>query len=460
MLILAVAAGSAVIVATSGSTVPPAGTGCQAADGKISGRGSLQEAVYRAFAAGFRDDVCGPVATDADAGTGMVAYNYPDAVRSGGTGSGAGQRAASCRTDAFATSDIPYTEAVLGSLNGAPGALGGCPTSLAPPFQPDQPPFPGPVDVQAPIMSFPVAGTSVAVLVGLRAADCGGKAPTRLDFTASMASRLFSGDIKNWSDPALRAGGVNAALARCDVPVNRVVRTERSLTTATLKNYLVRADNLRANATGCDVPGGTPTRWEVYATDANNALWPNTGSCSPLEQGASGVSALIAKCQSTVGAICYADLPDAVPSGLTIANLRNAVDTAYASPRKGTVANCDFSGMDLPGSTNDDAVGLKVTDNWGVDNNAVNGTGDHVNATFLGSKYPACQLTFALVYTRLANSYAANPIARLTADQRRTLYSYFLYVLSLGQDRLSSIYYAPLPAAWLAKLRAGFQANF
>src|SRR5262249_9729566 len=91
--------------------------GCQA-DGKIDGRGSLLGGVFQsALAAGYRDDVCGRIIDGR--GDTMVAYDY-DAL----TGSANGLLGASCRTDAFYTSDVPYTQATLNSLDGAPGALG------------------------------------------------------------------------------------------------------------------------------------------------------------------------------------------------------------------------------------------------------------------------------------------------------------------------------------------------
>jgi hypothetical protein len=52
-------------------------------------------------------------------------------------------------------------------------------------------------------------------------------------------------------------------------------------------------------------------------------------------------------------------------------------------------------------------------------------------------------------------------MSRLTADQRRTLYSFWTFVLSsTAQETLSSIDYAALPASWLGTLREGFQENF
>jgi hypothetical protein len=65
------------------------------------------------------------------------------------------------------------------------------------------------------------------------------------------------------------------------------------------------------------------------------------------------------------------------------------------------------------------------------------------------------------------------PNAQLTADQRRTLYMYFLYILSpLGQSGLNSAAnfgspalpygqgYFPLPAGWLSKFSSGFMYLF
>ncbi len=68
----------------------------------------------------------------------MVAYNYPNAREKSVTGSGAGIRAASCRTDDFAGSDLPYSNTELATfLDGAPGNEGGC--TIATGFEPAVP---------------------------------------------------------------------------------------------------------------------------------------------------------------------------------------------------------------------------------------------------------------------------------------------------------------------------------
>jgi hypothetical protein len=423
-----------------------ADTNCDV-DGKIDGRGSLLEDFFQAaLVAGYRDDVCGTV-SDARGDT-MVAYNY-DSL----TGSANGLLGAQCRTDAFYTSDIPYDSATLTALNGIPGGSS-CSVfaGSTPPYQPSPGPFPNQADAAAPIMTFPIGGTAVSVGINLQAADCGGTKPTSIQLTTSMISRLLGGDITQWDDPALRAGGLNAALANCHRSVSRVMRADKASTTQTLKNYLVRADDARATTMNCFVGG----HWSAYAADAANTLWPAGPVCSPLvAAGGDGASAQLATCVATPGAICYADLPDmnSQPS-LVRPSLRNATDTAFASVSTSGHANCSFGAVSLPGLTNAGAVGLDPSDTWAVDNSS----GDHGDVTFTGTAYPACELSFVLVYTGLKNGGAAT--IRLGFHQRQTLYGYLVYALtSPGQEKLGLAGGQGLTSGILARLLSGFKAN-
>jgi len=53
------------------------------------------------------------------------------------------------------------------------------------------------------------------------------------------------------------------------------------------------------------------------------------------------------------------------------------------------------------------------------------------------------------------------PEANLTADQRRTLYSYYTYLMSPeAQSKTGPSFYAPLPSGWLQTILQGFQGNF
>ncbi len=451
----------------SSAAVPPEGINCVASDGKISGRGATdQELAQKAFISAYREDFCGNVAEQFSgdpAGDNMVAYNYPAAVEHSDTGSGAGQKAASCRTDAFAGDSLPYTEAQLVELDGTPGKLGGCELPFEPPFQPKPSPFPNSGDHEAKVMTLPVAGEAVAIVVHLTAEDCGGTAPTSLNFTPEEVSRIFGGNATSWNDSELKE--TDPSLANCAKPITRVVREDNSQDTGNLKSYLVKVDNERSGA-AC----APAHKWSSY-TASPNTTWPTTsegGTCSELiKPTKSGGPEEIAKVKATDASVGYAALSDASGSGLIIADVRNATNTSFQPPNISKTANCVFTTLSLPGINAEESVGLNLEDNWSTNNEAPKSEGgneepNHENASDLGSKYPICGLAFVLVYTQdesSSNSQVA--IKRLTADQRRTLYSYITFILSsAAQDLLSEDNFAPLPSSWIKTLREGFQANF
>jgi len=451
------------VLADVSTAAVPKGLNCVASDGKINGRGStFQKKLQAGLAELYRDDFCGntPKVPEDPAGNTMVAYNYAAAEGASGTGSGQGVKAASCRTDAFSGTDIPYSTTQLKELDEAPGKTGGCGITFTPPFQPNEPkewPYTasGKKDTTANVMSVPVAGSSVTVDVNLTAANCGGTAPTELNFTAREVSRLFGGEVKKWNDSELE--GTDPVLKNCNTNVTRVVRFDESGTSTIFKSYLIRADNERSGA-AC-APG---KKWEAYF--AKNNEWPGKqspgaeGECSAITTaGVSGGPALITKLKETEGGVGYADLADAIGKGVLLANVQNSTATSFQPPNTGSGANCDYKTLTLPGATASDAVGLNGEGDTWANNQETN----HGNATDVGSKYPICGLTWDLVYTGLSSSAGENPISRLTADQRRTEYSYFTFLLSsTAQEALTSINYAALPSAWLPKLKTGFQSNF
>lgn len=450
MLALAVGAGPSGASALGN----PGGTACSAA---INGRGAtFQTNAEIAFGIGFNNDVCsGTAVLDVDS-THNNFYNYP--ASTGFTGSGNGQKAASCRTDAFAGTDIPYNLATLAQLNGAPGSTGGCNISFTPPNSPNVPPFPDASDTQAQVMTFPVAAGAVGVGYDLSKRICGGTNPGTIKLTGKMVSLLAGGDIGNWNDPRLRQGGLNPHLASCDRGVTRVVRLDKSGTTQIYKNYLQNVDPNRSGAV-CAAGNG----WTFYAQDANNQTWPEGSGCSDLTRPAtSGNAAVVGLCKTTAGAVCYGDIADFALQNLKSVKVRSAtagyVPPLVNNPNTGqkTQSNCSTADASLPGTTASDAVGLNATDTWATDNPS----GNHGDFTDTGPKYPICGITFALVYTGLSSS-PPNAISRLSLDQRQTLYDFFSYVLSsTGQAHLGENYYAPIASAWQTKLLAGFQANF
>jgi len=462
------------VLADTSSAAAPAGLNCQASDGKINGRGSTYQVVLQeTYAKTYNEDFCGSVAEQFEkdpAGNTMVAYNYLAAKEASATGSGAGIKAANCRTDAFGGTDTPYSQVQLKELNEGPGAagIGGCGISFEPPFQPKTGPFPSVSDTVANVMALPIGGSAATVAVHLTEGSGGScpttKPPTSLSFTAEEVSRIYGGDALTWNDAELV--GTNPGLKECGGAITRVVRQDSSGTTNIFKQYLIRVDNARTGSE-CKGEGDVLQNWEKYFK--TNTEWPGKqfkegkgtteGTCSeiiiPVKSGNPEELALV---KATAGAAGYVDLAEAVgQAGVILASVRNAINTKYEPPSAGEAANCLFSSLSLPGSSPKDAVGLNAEDNWSNNNEPVN----HENATDLGGKYPICGLTFDLVYTGQHGSTGEGPVSRLTADQRRTLYSYFTFILSsTGQEVPGKIHYAGLPSTWVPKLEQGFQQNF
>jgi len=490
---------AAVVLAGGGSAANPTqGVACQVADGKISGRGATFAINAQVlFARGYRDDVCGPVGvftTSTDLrpidGNSMVGYDYQTDPVVPLTGSGSGRTSQQCRTDAFGMSDAPYTVAQLNTLNGAVTAPSASPCSalqsvLLPPFAPNASPWPDNVasgtaiDTASALMSVPITGGSVAAVVNFEAtAGC----PSQVNLTTKMASQLFGGDITNWNSALLRTanpdggGNLNPGLATCNLAVTRVVRTDTSGTTNIWKNFLTNADGTRTGATcedAFDWARNDTTRWPNVTSISTGGVVTLIGTpdldCAPLVGGTtSGNPALLDKCQTTAGAVCYADVAEAseraaADPNLVLANIRNSVNSAFVAPAEGTKSLCDFSAITTPGFDGNSAIGLDVGDSWASDQLDAPGGRSNGDASFLGTGWPACGLTWALIYTGLSDTVEAtnDPINRLTDNQRRTLWSYMTYILgSTAQERADAGFYASLPPSFLTTFRSAFQANY
>jgi hypothetical protein len=95
----------------------------------------------------------------------------------------------------------------------------GASTTLVP-FWP-QPAYPDASDASiVGIMSFPIAGSAVAIGYYLTAAACGGSTPpASIQLDSLQVSRLFGGDTATWNDAALVAiqppGSMPTARERC-----------------------------------------------------------------------------------------------------------------------------------------------------------------------------------------------------------------------------------------------------
>ena len=462
---LAVGAG---IVASLASAGPSYATNCQP-DGRISGGGATFQANAQrvVFEPSFRRNVCKAIPAgiadsnnEPNSTVRMVWYNASNSGTTGvarPSGSGAGINGAYCRVDAFSGSDVPYTNAQLALLRGAVPAQTDplCTPFGSQPFEPTPAPYPTTGDTQSNIMSFPVAGGAVAIGFNLTAAACGGSTPpANIQLDSLQASRLLGGDIKSWNDAALVAiQPAGSTLANCNTPVSRFARSDNSGTTTIFKNYLNHADGARALCDGTTWSGRTGQNGNNFPSN------PDPAVCSPVTY-ASGNPAVVNAVAAQVGGVGYGDLSDWIINGdgttrtpaLGIANVRNADNSAYVSPRSGSGSNCSFAGTALPAGGASGAVGL-AGNAWSSE-----AVPNRADVTFLGNGYPICGFTWMLVRPGLTGG--GTSISSLNQDQRDTLASYVYYILQpTTQAELSNNFYAPVPATMLPTIRQGYVAN-
>jgi hypothetical protein len=518
------------------------------------------------------------------AGDQMLTYNYPSAYGSGGSGSTSGRTAISCRTDAYGASDIPYVKADFNAISGAPGGFpvekgkgptGGSNTNCIPTATgwTETPPFTPTADTGAftndtggQLMSFPVLVSAIAIdadLKGISGCPQPGSGPA---LSTADVLNIWGGNYTNW-DQITDEG---TTWTGCNQTISRVVRQDSSGTTQGFLNYLADANaggQTGTPVTTCQTGVTFATMQSAIVNTGNNngVTWPQGGSCTPVDPGAtSGGPALLSLLESTPGGVGYADISDSIKDAnaaadLTISSVTNAAGT-QEFPSTGGAAGTGASDCSTVGDTNlpSGSQWAGANGSWALDFLAGSTVGfDDVSYSGQGaSDYPACTLSWDFLYqdedgntatpttsvsgagqTTSGNTlavtsvagfpasgagrkltvslgggaaesaiatytgvntttntftgvvwsaspvggqttgvapqpasipagasvqqYGVDPVAYLKADQRRTLYSYFTYVLSdLGQANLAAAGYAALPEFWLTSERAQFDSLF
>jgi phosphate transport system substrate-binding protein len=208
---------------------------------------------------------------------------------------------------------------------------------------------------------------------------------SKLQLSGPTIAGLFSGKIKTWNDPAVKADNPGVSLP--STPVTIAHRSDSSGTTANFTQFLVEA-------------GGSA--WTLGSSSVVN--WPATS------RGGSGNSGVAQIIKSTPGAVGYVDYADAKASGLVFAYIKNkdgqyvapSVDAASAAASQATVKpDLTFSAIWAPGATS----------------------------------YPITAQSWVLVYQTQSST---NNAAMLKA--------YIGYLVGDGQKLLPDLGYAPLPS--------------
>ena len=208
---------------------------------------------------------------------------------------------------------------------------------------------------------------------------------SNLKLSGPTIAGIFSGKIKTWNDPAIKAD--NSGVNLPSTPITIAHRSDSSGTTANFSQFLVEA-------------GGSA--WTLGSDSVIN--WPAT---SRGGSGNAGVSQII---KSTPGAIGYVDYADAKASGLVFASIKNK-DGQYVAPSTSAASAAASQASVKPD--------LTFSAIW---------------APGAGS-YPITAQSWVLVYQTQSD-----------ANTAKLLQAYIGYLVGDGQKLLSNLGYAPLPA--------------
>ena len=258
-----------------------------------------------------------------------------------------------------------------------------------------------------PFAYIPIVAGGTAFMYNL---VIGGQRVTNLRLSGETVSKIFTGVITKWDDPAIAAD--NPKLALPAITIVPVVRSDGSGTTAQLTSWM-RAQH--------------PSIWNAYCAKAgrtNCGITSNypvvPGSAFLAQQGSNQVASTVAK-NSSVGAITYVESSYAKNARFPVAKLLNAAGF-YTEPTASNVAVSLLSA---------------------VINNDVNSQ-EYLTANLS----PVYNSTDPRVYPLSSYSYIIVPTAiegNFTLDKGLTLADFVSYFLCEGQQQAEVLGYSPLP---------------
>jgi phosphate transport system substrate-binding protein len=233
-----------------------------------------------------------------------------------------------------------------------------------------------------PILHIPMALGAVVIAYHVHGVPAG------LKFDGETLGRIFSGDIKSWNDPAIKA--LNPGVSLPNEPIAIAHRSDSSGTTGVFTDYLTKTSHTWVSKLG----GPATSRGKTVA-------WP-TGIGG---KGNDGVSAIV---NQTEGAVGYVELQYAVAQHLTYGVVKNSTGT-FITPCPSTItaaANKTFFPPNLKTSLTNRPGALA---------------------------YPISGTTYALVY-----------VNQTDAAKAKAIVNFFSWALTTGQNFPASINYAPL----------------
>ena len=216
---------------------------------------------------------------------------------------------------------------------------------------------------------------------------------SNLKLDATVLANIFQGKITKWNDPAIAA--LNSGVSLPSTAITIAVRSDSSGTTQNFSLYLEKAAG---------------SAWTLGSS--STIKWPATARAG---MGNGGVAQII---KSTPGAIGYVDYADAKAASLSFASIKNSSGNYIA-----------------PSPESASAAGSAITVSANLTFHAVDSPAPQA--------YPITYQSWVLVIQAQSNS---NNAAMLKA--------YITYLLGDGQQLLSGLGYAPLPANILSMAQA------
>jgi phosphate transport system substrate-binding protein len=209
---------------------------------------------------------------------------------------------------------------------------------------------------------------------------------SNLKLSPATIAGIFSGKIKTWNDPAIKAD--NSGVTLPSTPITLAVRSDSSGTTANFTEFLVDA---------------APSAWTLGSS--STIKWPSSARAA---SGNPGVAQVV---KSTPGAIGYVDYATAKASALSFASVKNK-DGSFVAPSPASAT----------------AAATSVTPKADLTFAAVWQGG--------AGAYPITYQSWDLVNAK-----------QPTANDAAMLKAYLGYLLGDGQKLLSQIGLAPLPSS-------------
>ena len=246
---------------------------------------------------------------------------------------------------------------------------------------------------------FPIVAGGTAMMYNLL--DATGKRITNLQLSPETIAQIFTGKIKNWSDPKIAAeNGGRAFPAKAITPV---VRSDGSGTSAQFTAFLAKQQS---------------SYWSSFAN--SNGIPASVGTSNfPVasgfvgQTGSDGVANYVANRSTGVGAIGYIETGYAIQRGFPVAAVKNK------------------SGKFVLPTSENVSVALQAA-RLNPDNTQIlSGVYNNANA----SAYPISSYSYMVT----------NKGTGLSADRGAVLSSFVRYFACEGQQKASVLGYAPLP---------------